>query len=68
MDEELKEALEYVGGAFVIGATIIGLMLSITSNLWYVTFSVLFVIIFVWLAYLTLKMKSKKRGKKNEKK
>lgn len=69
MDKEFKEALQYVGGTFVGGATIIGVMFTITKNIWNVIFVVLFVIVFVWLAYLTLKMKKKKGGKrKNAKK
>ena len=44
-------------------------MLTITKNIWNVIFVVLFVIVFVWLAYLTLKMKKKEGGKrKNAKK
>ena len=67
MDKELKEALQYVGGAFVSGATIIGVALSVTKDFWNISFLVLFVVIFVWLTYLTLKMK-RKEERKNEKK
>ena len=67
MDKDLKDALMYGGGTIFGYSAFLTLLLQFTKDTNLLTIYTLFLIVFIWLFYIQLKL-SKKIGGKNDKK
>ncbi|HLC57713.1 MAG TPA: hypothetical protein VJH95_04025 [Candidatus Nanoarchaeia archaeon] len=66
MDEDLKDALLYGGGTIFGFATYLAFITLFTRSPKDMLYSTLFLISFIWLLFLTLKIMKIKRGEKNQ--
>lgn len=63
MDEDLKDALLYGGGTIFGLSTYLAFLSIFTKSIKDITYATLFLIYFIWLFFLTLKIIKKKGGK-----